>query len=162
MLGMKESLNQLLDHFNSHYPNCSFAYEPLRIKHTTRYLLFWSFTHQIPKDTSNHRLRFTAKTKRQQCIPVNENDFDFESYIENLQLKYGDSENMSSSNKLLLKYNKWSRKARRSSEPISLPVPMEVSVEFDSKVGLIFSVDEGADWETFLGFINHLRKEPKE
>ena len=37
--------------------------------------------------------------------------------------------------------------------------PIEITIEYQCKIGLIFAVDEDADWETFLGFINHLRKE---
>ena len=159
MFGLKESLLQLIDHLSSD-SNVSFAYETLRIKHTTRYLLFWSFKHQIPKDPTSHRLRFTAKTKRQQVVPIaNKDNFNLQDCIKNLQLKYGDHKEASSESVLLLKHNKWSRKARRSNTPTPLPVPIEVSIEFDSKVGLIFTVEEDADWEIFLGFINHLRKE---
>lgn len=165
MLGLKDSLTRLIDHLNT-LPRASFAFEPLQIKHTTRYLLYWSFTHQIPKDLSSNRLRFTAKTKRQQIIPVNEVDFNLKRYIQDIITKYGvDTEYKESdcidSDKtiLLLKHNKWSRKARRSPTPIALPVPIEITIEYQSKMGLVFTVEEDTDWELFLGFINHLRKE---
>ena len=155
MLGLKDSLTQLIDHLNT---MClvSFAFEPLQIKHTTRYLLFWSFTHQIPNDPTSHRLKFTAKTTRQQVIPVDNVDFDLKQYIGDLNSKYGES---SDTELLVLKYNKWSRKARRSPTPIALPSSIQITIEYQSKIGLIFTVDEDADWEIFLGFINHLRKE---
>lgn len=159
MLGLKDSLAQLIEHLNT-LTHASFAFEPLQIKHTTRYLLYWSFTHQIPKDQSTHRLRFTSKTKGQQIIPVKEEYFNLKNYIQDLNNKYGYGDCTDTLNDtLLLKYNKWSRKSRRSPIPIELPAPIQISIEYKSKSGLIFTVDEEADWEIFLGFINHLRKE---
>lgn len=162
MFGLKESLLNLIEHFESLQTVPSYAFEPLRIKHTTRYLLFWSFTHQIPKDTSSNVLRFTARSKRQQIVSIDKDEFDFQVFLKKLKLIYSDSDDYGCEDMdsiIILKCNKWSRKARRSTTPIPLPAPIEIEIECQEKVGLIFKVDKEADWETFLGFVNHLRKE---
>ena len=155
MLGMKESLNQLLEHLVSLNTVKSFAYELLQIKHTSRYLLFWSFELEIPKDT-NHRLKITAKTRRFQTIEIKESDFDLEKYIKELNATYGSE---SSDDCITLTHNKWSRKYRRSpSTALPLPQPIKIVIQKCENNNLIFYPDEEADWETFLSFINHLRK----
>lgn len=156
MLGMKESLNQLLEHFSNLNTVKSFAFELLQVKHTCRYLLFWSYTHELPKD-SNHRLRITAKTKRMQIIEIDDDDLDIENHIKDLDSKYGDGTCVDSYC-ITITHNKWSRKFRRSpSTAPALPQPIKITIQKSGNT-LIFIPDEEADWETFLSFINHLRK----
>ena len=154
MLGMKESLNQLIKHLGCSNTIKSFAFELLQVKHTSRYLLFWSYTFELPKDL-NHRLKITAKTKRMQIIEQ-EGDIDFENYVQELDSSYGG--NSGATDYITITHNKWSRKYRRSpSTAPALSKPINIKIQ---KVGnnLIFIPDEEADWETFLSFINHLRK----
>lgn len=155
MLGMKESLLELLEYLKQSNSNhlIRFAYDLLQIKHTCRYLLFWSFSQEFPKDSGN-RLKMTAKVQRVQSIQV-ANDFNFQEFLEIISSKYGSVD----SNALLLTHNKWSRKYRRSPESAPLlnnPIKMSIVYENDS---VSFYPEEGADWETFLGFVNHLRKD---
>lgn len=155
MLGMKESLNQLIEHLSNSNTVKSFAFELLQVKHTCRYLLFWSFTLELPKD-SNHRLRITAKVKRMQIIEVDD-EFYIENYIKDLDSTYGDGTSVDS-DCITITHNKWSRKYRRSpSTAPALPQPIKITIQ-KSGNNLIFIPDEEADWETFLSFINHLRK----
>lgn len=183
MLGMKESLEELLSYLGSIQEIHSFAYNLLQIKHTCRYLLFWTTStssgYQFPKDSSNHRLKITGKTRRIQTIAVKDvNNFNFHDYIKEIADKYGseesnrESESASKSQStdqyfdcsipsgsIILTHNKWSRKYRRSpSTAPPLPTPILVSIELHQDL-LIFCPGDGADWEIFLGFINHLRKE---
>ena len=128
------------------------------MKHTCRYLLFWSFEYEIPKDFSN-RMKITTKTKRIQTIEI-EKDFNFAEYIQSINNLYGniDSSELTNSHNLTITHNKWSRKYRRSpSSAPPLDKPMKITIQ-NSGNQLIFSVDEETDWETFLSFINHLRK----
>ena len=166
MLGMKESLDQLLDYIPSQNHIKSFAYNLLHIKHTCRYLLFWSLSDQpeFPKDCAN-RLRFTAKPHRLQTILVTA-DFNFELFLNELHDKYGSGElNNYSPALLLLTHNKWSRKYRRS--PSTAPLlenPIKIAIDLDKTNNLVsfYLVGEvGEDWEIFLGFINHLRRDFK-
>jgi hypothetical protein len=154
MLGMKESLNNLLEYLKLLIIPVYFAFELLQIKHTCRYLLFWSFEHEIPKDSNDH-IKITAKTRRTQTIKIENNA---EEYIKDIINRYGD-ENLTDFT-LLITHNKWSRKYRRSPLTVSPPPlesPMKISIQ-KSGNELIFSVDAETDWETFLSFINHLRK----
>ena len=154
MLGIKESLNQLLEHLSVSITIRSFAFEPLQVKHTCRYLLFWSYTHVLPKD-SNHRLKITAKTKRMQIIEF-DGDINFENYIQELDSTYGG--NSGNLDCITITRNKWSRKYRRSpSTAPALPQPIKITIQ-KSENNLIFIPDDEADWETFLSFVNHLRK----
>lgn len=151
MLGMKESLNQLIEHLKQQ--QVYFAFDLLQIKHTCRYLLFWSFGQEIPKD-SNHRIKITAKTRRTQTIKI---PTDPEEYIKDIKCRYG-SDSSISSHTIIVTHNKWSRKYRRSpSTAAPLDNPMKITIQ-KSGNDLIFSVDDETDWETFLSFINHLRK----
>ena len=156
---MKESLNQLIEHFKLLNSVKYFAFELLQIKHTCRYLLFWSFEDEIPKD-SNHRIKITAKTRRTQTIEIDYNEnFNLKEYIEDITSRYGEKSSSDSSCKTLtITHNKWSRKYRRSpSTAPPLPQPIKIIIQ-QSGNNLIFSPDEDTDWETFLSFINHLRK----
>lgn len=165
MLGMKESLTELLDYLKNQVCIKSFAFELLQIKHTCRYLLFWSFTDDFPKDTSNNRLKITPKSKRSQQLIINKrDDFCFEDFLQDIKVKFGDSiEEMGPIYILTLKQNKWSRKHRRSPETAPLlKTPLRISI---SKIDLedfyitFTLLNDEEDWEIFLGFINHLRKE---
>lgn len=155
MLGMKESLNQLIEHLKQQ--QVYFAFELLQIKHTCRYLLFWSFDQEIPKD-SNHRIKISAKTKRTQTIKI---ATDPEEYIKDITCRYGSDSSISEPSyphTIIISHNKWSRKYRRSpSTAPPLDNPMKITIQ-KSGNDLIFSVDDETDWETFLSFINHLRK----
>lgn len=159
MLGMKESLNQLIEHFKQLNLIKYFAFELLQIKHTCRYLLFWSFEDEIGKD-SNHRIKITAKNRRSQTIEIDddENNFNLNEYIEEINSLYGENAVHSSFKTITITHNKWSRKYRRS--PLTappLPKPIKIAVQQFGN-DLIFSIDQEDDWEIFLSFINHLRK----
>lgn len=166
MLGIKESLNKLLDHLSTIPQKKSFAFQILQIKHTTRYLLFWSFFHTIPVE-KNHKLKITVQGKRFQILKV-PTTFDFKVFCDNLQTKYADPQTEQSTHAtdnfiLKLIHNKWSRKSRRSDQPpILLHTPVEIFVTFqinDQSAELVMVPDAQADWEIFLGFVNHLRKD---
>ena len=172
MLGLKESLGFLLDLLektklldDNH--SLSFAFQNLKIKHTTRYILLWSFTHHIPSEASTHRLKITRKTHRTQEISIYSNEFDFEKFCLDLKTHYGcnsmgnDLNLTTDTYSLTLTHNKWSRKSRRSPSSAPLldsPIHIDIYLVEDK---LVFSVDPECDWEIFLGFINHLRKEIK-
>lgn len=157
MLGMKESLNQLLNHLSNYKSIQYFAFELLQIKHTCRYLLFWS-DFELPKD-SNHRLKINAKNRRLQIIEIKSEElinFNLENFIKETNLRYGEESNDPLC--ITITHNKWSRKYRRApatAPPLSCPV--KITVE-QLENNLILCPDEEADWETFLGFVNHLRK----
>lgn len=159
---MKESLIELLVYLQSFMQIKSFAYELLQIKHTCRYALFWSFSDEIPKESSTHRLKITAKSKRTQTITIIEGDLNV--VLKDIRTKYGEvSDAVTDSLLLELKQNKWSRKYRRSPETAPLlpnPLTISISIAHHTNFELEFTlVNDEADWELFLGFINHLRKE---
>lgn len=168
MLGMKESLNELLEHLKNFQQIKSFAFQVLQIKHTTRYLLFWSLSHPIPVD-KDYKLKITAKGKRVQTITVPA-AFDFRIFCNELQTKYTDNSTQPLEHNLYtdtftinLTHNRWNRKSRRSGQPpILLTNPIEVLFTIqnnETNTELVLVPDSQADWDTFLGFVNHLRKE---
>ena len=165
MLGMKESLNVLLDHLKTFQQIKSFAFQVLQVKHTTRYLLFWSLSHPIPID-NDFKLKVTAKGNRVQTIKVPA-AFNFRIFCNELQTKYTDNFTQPSESNLCtdtftitLTHNKWNRKSRRSGQPpILLTDPIEVLFTIQNTTELVLVPDAKADWDTFLGFVNHLRKE---
>lgn len=152
---MKESLNQLIEHLKQQQ-HIYFAFELLQIKHTCRYLLFWSFEHKIPKDP-NHRIKITVKAKRTQTLKITK---DFEEYIKDINSRYGSDSPTSNPYIITVTHNKWSRKYRRSpltAPPPPLENPMKVTIQQSVNDVVIFSVDDATNWDTFLSFINHLR-----
>jgi hypothetical protein len=169
MLGLKESLGRLLNYLeeiSGEHSSLSFAFQFLQIKHTTRYILMWSFSRQFPKDSKTHQLKVTRKTQRTQEIAVSVDVFDFQEFCKDLGKRFGSSQEYSTyftdsfdSFTLHLTHNKWSRKSRRSPSnafPLQAPFKIDISLQENS---VCFAVESDVHWDTFVGFINHLRKE---
>lgn len=156
----------------------SFAYQTLRIKHTTRWLLFWSFSHRLPTDFKG-QLNPSAKTKGSQIIPIDEfkydeylalvqknnektrNDDIYFSEIESKPVEEGSFISSNNFIKLKLTKNIWSRRARRSGPfPLVRPICLSISILEDEVVfNLLDDVvdDSKENWDNFISFVNHLR-----
>ena len=165
MLGMRKTLEDILDYIKDFGEVKSFASDKLQIKHTCRYLIFWSFTVVIPKD-NNNRLSISAKAKRIQTI--DSKSISIVDLLSKLKENYAEElfENGDDEDFLLeLQHNKWSRRYRRNPQnAAALQRPLRISVrqrENFIEFELLNNDAENEEWEwdTFVGFINHLRKE---
>lgn len=146
MLGVKDSLDELIDYFK-HQTGVSFAFEVIKVSHTSRWILLWSYCKQFQTEP-NCKLKTNTMQMGVQTIDCNLT----RQEIINELLKYG---NLSDTLKLTITENRWSRKARRSHpEPLLVEISIQVVLEDDQVIFELLS-DE---WDTFVGFVNHLRK----
>ena len=166
MLGMKETLKNILIYLKDAEKVQYFAFERLQIKYTCRYLIFWSFTHLIPRD-HNFQLALSSKAKRTQTIEINSDQM--VGLISNIQEKYCDEifefDDDDEDFFFELTLNKWSRKYRRNPQTAAaLQCPIKISIKkLDQFIEFELMNDEieNEDWDNFVGFVDHLRKEIK-
>jgi hypothetical protein len=152
LVGLKETFLEVIQIFQS-LSSYSFAYDFIKISHTCRWVIFWSFTDSLPSEHGG-RLKISAMASGVQIVEI---DIPKQEIL-NLLSNYGSIEEIDDSYMLTLCQNKWSRRARRSG-PESLIEPLVIEISFSGKdVILYFETNSNSLWDIFIGFINHLRK----
>lgn len=153
LLGLKESFIAALQILKNK-SGCFYAYERIRVSHTCRWVLFWSFTDPFPVDLQG-RLVISAMVSGIQSI---KQTLTYEDAVAMLSL-YGKVEKEDVHYTLKLSQNTWSRKARRSG--CAEPLPDVLAIEFsivDEELVFYFDTQSKELWDIFVGFVNHLRK----
>ena len=153
LLGLKESFLEVQKVLNN-LSSCFYAFELIKISHTSRWVIFWSFTDNLPVD-QNGRLKIGSMTSGFQVVV--ECGLAEEEIVK-MMSEYGSFEQHDDTYILTLSQNNWSRKARRSGpEPLSEPMTIEVTI-LEKELLLYFDTKSNALWDIFVGFVNHLRK----
>lgn len=149
MLGVKDSLDELKKHLKGQ-SGVSFAFEVIKVSHTSRWILFWSYCKQFQTE-SNGRLKTNTMQMGIQRIDCS---LQRHEVIDSLRM-YG---SLSKTLTLTITENCWSRKARRSQpEPLLQEIKIQITLVEDEVILENLTSDRN-EWDTFVGFVNHLRK----
>ncbi len=153
LLGLKDSFIEVLKIFKSRYRHCWFAYEMIKISHTCRWVVFWSFTDSLPTEP-NGRLKISVMASGFQIL-----DWALpEEQSRRILCSYGNFEKVGNDYVLTLHQNIWSRKARRSG-PEAIPEAIIIEVSFlENQIQFFFETNSNLLWDIFIGFVDHLRK----